>query len=148
MLVTAFSNIEKGLRVLWLSPKPKPGQRPLDDETGHLHGRYAAIMDWLMTAGRMGEKEAAKFVVRHGNLRRLIDPRANAAAPWKTVYNWRQRVIGSPDPSRYAERAGFDYMLSRIELLGFNKPGIETRARAKELLLFLEKEAREAKKPT
>jgi hypothetical protein len=137
-LVVALLDIQKGLHVAWLSPKPKAGQPPLDAETSHLHGYYAAIMDWLMISGHMREKEAAEFVVTHGNLRRLIASRANAAAPWRTVYNWRQRVIGPPDPSRADERAGFDYMLSRIESL-VNQPGTDPLARVKKLLRDIEK---------
>ena len=106
-----------GRRVEWLAPQHNQhniGASRLDHKTALLRGGYAAIMDVLVHPGGMTEECAAKFVVEHGKLRRVAKSRKNAASDWKRVYNWRQRVIGHPNPSYQDEIDGYKAMHARI----------------------------------
>jgi hypothetical protein len=82
----------------------------------------------------MDEQAAAQFVVTHGNLGSLLTKRSNAAHDWKIVYNWRQRVLGPPDPARLAEREGFNGMLKLLIEQERDHPGLDVEARAASLL--------------
>jgi hypothetical protein len=116
-LRSGLLELASGRRVEWLAPQHNQhniGASRLDQKTAALRGGYAAIMDFLVHPGDMTEERAAKFVVEHGRLRRAAKSRKNAAPDWKRVYNWRQRVIGHPDPSYQDEIDGYRAMHARI----------------------------------
>jgi hypothetical protein len=87
----------------------------LPQETAVQRGGYAAIMNALVTHGKMTEKEAAAFVVEHGGLRQVLKKgRRNATKDWKVVKNWYDRVMSARPPSD--ERDAFRYMEARIAI--------------------------------
>jgi hypothetical protein len=138
----ALLDLESGRRVKWLRPAPqkKKGQPPPPAEEGALHGRYAAVMNWLMEEAGKSKEEAAEFVVKYGGIRNLMrdSPRAQKAFhPWNTVANWRDRVIGSYDPSRAAEHAGFEAMYEVIRERAFKGADAGVEVGAKNLLRVL-----------
>jgi hypothetical protein len=139
-LLMALLDLDSGRSVKWLRPAPKKGQPPPPAEEGSLHGRYAAIMDWLIKEGGKSKEEAAKFVVEHGGLRRRLESgeRARKAFhPWETVANWRDRVTRPYDPSRAAEYAGFHVMYEIIRGREFEGADANVEIGAKNLLRAL-----------
>jgi hypothetical protein len=102
-LLAALFDIHSGRSVDWLTPKAKPNAPPLDITTAMFHGWCAAVMQFLMKAG-FKKEAAARFIVEEGGLRRELPKRTNPAPPWRTVANWRQRVIGPSDPARDDEK--------------------------------------------
>jgi hypothetical protein len=141
-LQEAILDIENGRRVPpWLMPnkKEKGGQPPLKVTVSALRGRYAAVMDFLMKRGKLGEIEAAKYVVRHGKPEPLMRGKADA---WKVVQDWRQKMIAG-EAEGTIERDGFRFMWELIDRLGFGQPGAATRAEAKKLMRGLKTMASE-----
>jgi hypothetical protein len=63
-LIRAISNIENGRQEEWLKPPKRPGAPVRSNEVALLRGRYAAVMDFLIEKGAMGEIAAAEFVAR------------------------------------------------------------------------------------
>jgi hypothetical protein len=131
-LLFALLDLEDGVRTPLLAPRPLRNKPPPPLLDASFHGRYAALMNWLTKPPmKMKKKEAAEFVVTHGNLRRLLE-RAKAAAPWRVVSNWRDRINGGVADQR--ERDGFDEMLKLIEQEKTKHPELDPESLAKKLL--------------
>jgi hypothetical protein len=135
-LHAALLNVENGRRVDWLIPpkKPKGGGQTVEIREAAIHGRYAFVMDYLMTAGNLSEKQAAKFVEEHSGLRRAGMGRSESL--WRTVYNWRQRALALPDSN---ERLGFEAMRTTVAISEIARPELPAQALAKLVLRELKK---------
>jgi hypothetical protein len=129
-LLYAIIDLREGLKVAWLEPFVTGRERgqPNGFEVACIHARLAAVMNWLMEDGGKKKEEAARFVVKHGGLRRWLQNRGRAKSNWKTVANWRDRIKASPSE---AERIAWDAAYKIIDDMG--RTG-DVEAKAKKLL--------------
>jgi hypothetical protein len=142
-LLMALMDLQNGRTIEWLSPEPKRGQPPPLVKESFLHGRYAAVMDWLMKEGGKNKEEAARFVVEHGGIRRRIEANGRArraAHAWKTVANWRDRATGPYDPSCAAKHCAFTTVYEFIKISKWRErkgPSASVEDEAKNMLCLL-----------
>jgi hypothetical protein len=135
-LIAAIQNIEEGRHVDWLRPKPEPGAPPIALEIAALRGRCATVMDFLMKKGGMKEKEAGEYVCRHLGTQAMSalvgKKKPTQRAAWKTVQDWRQKVIGKPDWSY--ELTGFNAMWKLLDDRGCGSSATAAESEARRFL--------------
>jgi hypothetical protein len=106
-LRVALSEISHGRSVDWLEPRPERKGRPgPSDEVRSLRGRYLNAMNLMIKEGGVSPREAAKFVAKHGNPKRLIEIRKNAAKPHDALISWKKIAeADSQSPEAIGARA-------------------------------------------